>query len=154
MTAKRPRHMPRAITVHWEGASYPDKHGVNFRVTVNGERFAKYFAYGRFKDDALAAHKAGAKWRMAKLATKKFKLTSRAPTLRKKRRRADGVTEFALVYNAQAPDGTPIKKTFYIGTENTATKQRRERAQLRAEMWIGQYRRWFEDGGRHPMEAR
>lgn len=155
MTAwKRPNNCPRGIRSHWEGISYPDEHGLQVRVSVNGERRSRYYSYAAFDGDALKAHRAAAEWRMQVLAGKKFKLRSRGFRERTLRRREDGVLEHSLVCTAQRPDGSYTQVKIYIGTENTATKDARRRAKLRAEMWWGQYRRWYEEGGRHPMDSR
>ena len=124
------------------------------RVSVNGVRHSKYYAYSNFDGNVMAAHRAASNWRMKTKAGQRFKLRGRGPHERQQRRRADGVIEHAIVCRAQCPQGKPLEVKFYIGTENTATIARRRRAQLRAEMWWGQYRRWYEDGGRHPMESK
>lgn len=154
MTIKRPQNSPKGISGHWPGISYPDEHGLQARVAVNGVRHSKYFAYNEFDGDVVAAHEAASRWRMRTKAGRRFKLRSRGPYERRQRRREDGVIEHAIICRAQRPDGKPMEVKFYIGTDNTVTEQRRRRAQLRAEMWWGQYRRWYEDGGHHPMEPR
>ena len=151
---KRPQYAPPDARDRWPGITYPDEHGLQVRVSLNGVRHSKYFAYSEFEGDVMAAHNAAANWRMREKAGRQFKLRGRGPHERKQRRRADGVIEHAIICRAQCPDGKPIEVKFYIGTENTVTDARQRRAQLRAEMWWGQYRRWYEDGGRHPMEAK
>lgn len=148
----RPRHAPHEITSPWPGITYPSGDGLQVRATVDGTRRSRYYTYRSFDGDVVAAHRAAGKWRMEILAGRKFKLRSRGPYELTQRRRADGVVEHAIVCRALRPDGRRTLVKFFIGTENTATKERRKRAQLRAEMWWGQYRRWYEDGGRHPMD--
>lgn len=154
MSKKRPQFMPREIKSPWPGITYCDEYGLQVRVTVNGERRSRYYSYASFDGDVVKAHRAAAEWRMQVLSGKKFKLRSRGFRERTTRRRADGVLEHALVCKAQKPDGTFAEVKIFIGTANTATKDARRRAKLRAEMWWGQYRRWYEQGGRHPMEVR
>jgi hypothetical protein len=148
----RPRHAPREITSGWPGITYPSAEGLQVRVSLNGKRYSRYYSYSSFDGDAAAAHRAAAKWRMDILAGRKFKLRGKGPYEHKQQRRIDGVVELAIVCRAQRPDGRRTQVKFFIGTENTVTKERRRRAMLRAEMWWGQYRRWYEDGGRHPMD--
>lgn len=122
------------------------------RVSLSGKRYSCYFSYSSFDGDAATTHRAAAKWRMDILAGRKFKLRRKGPYEHKQQRRFDGVVELAIVCRAQRPDGRRTQVKLFIGTENTVTKERRRRAHLRAEMWWGQYRRRYEDGGRHPMD--
>ncbi len=149
---KRPRNAPREITSGWPGITYPSADGLQVRVSLNGKRYSRYYSYRSFNGDVAATHRAAAKWRMEILAGRRFKLRGKGPYEHTQKRRADGVIEHAIVCRAQRPDGRRTQVKFFIGTENTVTKERRKRAQLRAEMWWGQYRRWYEDGGRHPMD--
>ena len=149
---KRPQHAPREITSGWPGITYPSAEGLQVRVSLNSKRYSRYYRYRSFNDDVAATHRAAAKWRMEILAGRRFKLRGKGPYEHTQQRRADGVIEHAIVCRAQRPDGRRMQVKFFIGTENTVTKERRKRAQLRAEMWWGQYRRWYEDGGRHPMD--
>ena len=149
---KRPQHAPREIVSGWPGISYPSPDALQVRVSLNGERYSKHYSYSTFKGNIAAAHRAAAKWRLEILAGRKFKLRGKGPYEHTQQRRVDGVLEHAIVCTAQRPDGRRTQVKFFIGTENTATKERRKRAKLRAEMWWGQYRRWYEEGGRHPMD--
>lgn len=156
MSAKwniRPRHAPLAISSAWPGITYPCGDGLQVRVSLNGRRCSRYYSYNAFDGDVVAAHRAAAKWRMDILGGRKFKLRGKGPQEHKQRRRSDGVTEHSIVCRALRPDGRRMQVKFFIGTDNTVTKERRRRAQLRAEMWWGQYRRWYEEGGRHPMDS-
>ena len=148
----RPQHAPHEITSAWPGITYPSADGLQVRASLNGKRYSRYYSYNSFNGDVAAAHRAAAKWRMEILAGRKFKLRGRGPYEHRQQRRTDGVVEHAIVCRAQLPDGRRTQVKFFIGTENTVTQERRRRAQLRAEMWWGQYRRWYEDGGRHPMD--
>lgn len=153
MKWKRPTHCPREITSHWAGASYPCETGVQFRIQVNGVRFSLYLSYSDFDDDAVAAHEHGAAWRMKLQARRKFVLRAK-PRERVTHRRDGGVAEYRIVLPIMLPDGTRTKKQWNIGTSNTATPARRNRARAEAAKFAEQYRRWYENGARHPMEAR
>lgn len=153
MKWKRPTHCPREITSHWPGASYPCETGVQFRIQVNGVRFSLYLSYSDFDDDAVAAHEHGAAWRMKLQARRKFTLRCQLRE-RVAFRRDGGVPEYSFVLPIMKPDGTRTLKRWGIGTSNTATPTRRKRAREKATQFLAAYRRWYEQGGRHPMEVR
>lgn len=153
MKKNRPQFMPREIKSTWPGITYCDEYGLQVRVTVNGQRRSRYYAYRSFKGNALAAHKAAAKWRMELLAGKVFKLRARLRE-REVQRRADGVVAREVVLSVQRPDGTRTLKQWHIGTANTVTAKRRAAVKRTAQRFLDAYRSWFEQGGRHPMEVR
>lgn len=153
MSKKRPQFMPREIKSPWPGITYCDEYGLQVRVTVNGKRHSRYYAYSSFKGNALAAHKVAAKWRLDLLAGRKFKLRARLRE-RSVQRREGGVLVHQVVLSVMKPDGTHTLKQWALGTANTATRKRRQTVRRQAQQFLAAYRQWYEQGGRHPMEVR
>lgn len=44
------------------GITYPDEFGLQVRINVDGERHQAYYAYSRYRGDAMAAHRAARRW--------------------------------------------------------------------------------------------
>lgn len=148
----RPEHAPREVRGPWEGINYFCSTSLQARVMVDGKRKTKTFRYADYKGDVLAAHRAACIWRAHQLKNKTFKVRSQGPKVTTRRRRADGVLEHRIIVPCQTPDGVPTRVTFYVGTENTATRERWRKTRARAMDFWRRYKAWYERGGRHPMQ--
>ncbi len=148
---KRPQFAPREIRVPQPGVSYPDEYGLQFKLQHDGVCHREYFAYRDFRDDALAAHRAAAKWREALRKKLHAPARGRGPSLVEKGR-PNGTVEVRLVVSIALPNGRRTKKAFYVGLKHQVTDEHRDLVARRAAKFYDDYQAWRAGKGVHPME--